>query len=790
VAIEWEGIGSVIAASGWNLGASVAPEQVVVPGLAITPVVGASASGEDVGFGGTFSGFLPADPGNPANAAPPPVAGAGSVPPSTPAVAPPVASATDTDAGGTLPEGILRNTGKFASGGLGHGALNPVTSGADGAGLGQTPIPGASPATDTVAASSLLEGGESAALGSQPAGGSLSLGGQGGDPGGGVTTFTVTVPGSGMVFNNTITAGFTTAFQQDIVDAEDALAGNWTNSITLNLSFSAVNDGNTGFLATNSWPSFVNVSYATLKSALAAHDQGDTFAQEAVAALPANDPNPAGGNDWALPEAYARMLGLSSATPTADDTVTLNTFYLQDATVGQDVINAMTHEISEGAMGRVGGLGDQNSVWSTMDLFRYAASGQPDYTDGRDSVITYFSFDGGHTTSQSVPLAFNNQYIGASHNNMGDTADFTQLDVFGVGNANETFTLSQTDIEIMDVLGWSPGTVTTPPPTPFTPTGTVADMILQDSNTGNLQIWDFGNNANLAQFALGQLGLSWQFGGLGNFNGTDTSDMIMRDSNTGNIDVFDIANSQVQNAVTIGNLSSTWQFAGFGDFSGNFNGNIPETDMIMSNANNGLLQVFDIQNNRIIGNNTLGQVGTNWTIVGVGDFSSVANESDFIMRDTNTGAIDCFDVQRNQIAGSGALGGIGLNWQIGGVGDFSTNPNETDIMIRDTNTGNLQIFDVQNNRIVGSTGTIGTLGTAWQFAGFININGASNETDMIMRNANSGAFEYFDIRHNQIVGSGSLGAAGTNWMSLGVAAVAGASDPPDVNFHAMSMFMA
>ena len=144
------------------------------------------------------------------------------------------------------------------------------------------------------------------------------------------------------------------------------------------------------------------------------------------------------------------MLGLSSYAPSVDDTVTLNTFY--NWSYGQDVINAVVHEISEGAMGRVGGLGDQNSAWSTMDLFRYSSQSVTDYTDGRDGKTTYFSPTGSVLSS----LSFNNEYNGTTKVNSGDTADFTQQDVFGAGITGETNTLSQTDIAMMDAIGWKP----------------------------------------------------------------------------------------------------------------------------------------------------------------------------------------------------------------------------------------------------------------------------------------------------------------------------------------------
>ena len=70
------------------------------------------------------------------------------------------------------------------------------------------------------------------------------------------------------------------------------------------------------------------------------------------------------------------MLGLSSSAPSTDDTVTLNSSY--NWSFGQDVTSTLEHEISEGVMGRVGGLGDQNGVWSTMDLFRVLVAGGSD----------------------------------------------------------------------------------------------------------------------------------------------------------------------------------------------------------------------------------------------------------------------------------------------------------------------------------------------------------------------------------------------------------------------------
>jgi Ca2+-binding RTX toxin-like protein len=260
-----------------------------------------------------------------------------------------------------------------------------------------------------------------------------------------MSTQTVKSANSGLVFNNTYTANCTQDYINCVVAAETQFQGLFSNSDTINMTFDEQAQGNTGNLASNSWSSWDFVSYDQLKAALPASDD-----------LP--DTDPTSGHNWALPEAYARMLGLSTFAPaTMDDTVTLNSSYSWN--FGQDVTNTIEHEITEGAMGRVGGLGDQNTVWSTMDLFRWSSPGVRDFTDGRDGMTTHFSING--TTVSD--LAFNNQYLfSGAQSNSGDTADFVDPDVFGTGFPGETEVLSPTDISIMNALGWT----SQPPPTP------------------------------------------------------------------------------------------------------------------------------------------------------------------------------------------------------------------------------------------------------------------------------------------------------------------------------------
>jgi hypothetical protein len=55
-------------------------------------------------------------------------------------------------------------------------------------------------------------------------------------------------------------------------------------------------------------------------------------------------------------------------------------------------------------MGRIGSLG-LNGVFAPMDLFRFTAAGQRDFTGGQDGLATFFSTDG---TNVATGLQFHN----------------------------------------------------------------------------------------------------------------------------------------------------------------------------------------------------------------------------------------------------------------------------------------------------------------------------------------------------------------------------------------------
>src|SRR5438105_3437970 len=88
--------------------------------------------------------------------------------------------------------------------------------------------------------------------------------------------------------------------------------------------------------------------------------------------------------------------------------------------------------------------------------------------------------------------------------------------------------------------------------------------------------------------------------------------------------------------------------------------------MIMRNANNGGMVIYDINNNQVTSAYFIGTVGLDWQFAGVAPVRT-AGESDLVLRNVNTGAFQVYDIAFNALIGSASLGAVGLDWQLGGL---------------------------------------------------------------------------------------------------------------------------
>jgi autotransporter passenger strand-loop-strand repeat protein len=233
----------------------------------------------------------------------------------------------------------------------------------------------------------------------------------------------------------------------------------FTNNITLNVTVNWVplawtqtttNEG--GTLASNSLsggPAGVTSSFSTVSGALAAHAT-NTTQSEAYSNMPGGV-----GSVYVAP-AEAMVLGLeSNQTVSINLNVNSSANWLgADGFTPLDAFAAIAHEITETAMGRVS---NPTAVPDIMDMFRFSGSAAHDLTSGTSSSNTsaYFSVDNGATPQGYWNNQPNNGDYGDWLQGSGPIAD----DAYG-GQGGGVAPISEVDIELMNVLGWSTDVVT------------------------------------------------------------------------------------------------------------------------------------------------------------------------------------------------------------------------------------------------------------------------------------------------------------------------------------------
>lgn len=283
---------------------------------------------------------------------------------------------------------------------------------------------------------------------------------------------------SGLTFINSFAPEVPQPYRNAVLAAEAELQSRIADTITFHVAFDfkPLN----GFSGSNSFPVF-EVSYADFKAALSKHaTTADDFA--AVASLPSVDPT--NGTGLAVSGGLAQILGFASGSDDIDDTVTLNSRL--PWSYGADAVGVLEHELTEGLMGRIGGLGlTSPGNWGPLDLFRYSSPGVRDYSGGANGQPAYFSVNG-----TALLVKFHNAFKNGKFDgqDFGDW-DGTKGDAFGSGGPGSPGQLTATDLRVLDILGWTP-TSSTPPGTATPLAGAFVSYVNMTTNQHGSLVMD------------------------------------------------------------------------------------------------------------------------------------------------------------------------------------------------------------------------------------------------------------------------------------------------------------
>jgi hypothetical protein len=87
-------------------------------------------------------------------------------------------------------------------------------------------------------------------------------------------------------------------------------------------------------------------------------------------------------------------------------------------------------------------------------------------------------------------------------------------------------------------------------------------MIMRNSNTGGMVIYDIASNQVTSAFFIGAVGVDWQFAGVAPVHSPGASDLVLRNVNTGAFEVYDIAGNTLIGAASLGAVGLDWQLGG------------------------------------------------------------------------------------------------------------------------------------------------------------------------------------------------------------------------------------
>jgi hypothetical protein len=427
-------------------------------------------------------------------------------------------------------------------------------------------------------------------------------------------------------------SGFTAAVQAaaDIFDQD--FLGNYTVNITYGWG---TYDGQTNSELTTSGNNISSIggtenstiaSYATVKGWL---DANATLSdqQAAVASLPSSTSAfPGNANSFFVSSAQEKALGVyTGSSSTIDGSIGFN----DTDPANSNFLGLALTEIAHA----LGWLTDFYAGAPTIaDLFRFGSQGSYQWTGGD---AAYFSLNDGATDLANFATTF-------------DYTLFSNLtnDALSVPITPETTNLTSFDIEVLNAIGFGQAPVSASVSgTSFSVNKGQSVSISSELTVSNPD----GDSITEYQFLN---------------SGGDGGRFVVGGTTESAGQWFEISAANLGSVVYVG-------------------GSSPGADTLQA-------EVFDATS------------GT-WSPATTFTATTIGQTADMIMRDANNGAYEIYGIGNNAILTAGPLGQIGLEWQVAGLGDFS-GTDTSDMLTRDSNNGVLEVYDISNNQITFATG--------------------------------------------------------------------------------------
>jgi hypothetical protein len=408
-----------------------------------------------------------------------------------------------------------------------------------------------------------------------------------------------------------------------------------------------------------------------------------------------------------------------------------------------------------GALVIDGDAGDQirSHIQTGADPVRISIHGQA----GDDIALVVESQAGGQTVVQ-----FDVASTVADWRQNRDGSWTVHAGVDGTLTLTAVGTLSFTDHDVALAAGPPAATVATD----FNADG--KSDVLWRNDSGEIYAWNSqsGQGAFLGQ-SLGNPGLGWHLQDVADYSGDGKADILWR-NNAGDFYVYKSdAGAEVSfTGQSVSYVDPVWAVV---PQAGDFNGD-GRADILFRNTATGEVYVWNSQTGSPAVNflgQSLGTVGTDWSIKGVGDFNG-DGRADVLWRSDAGDVYVWLDSPTGAPAMTGqTVSSVGNDWAIMGLGDFNGDGRD-DILWRHAGDGELYVWNSQlGSSAVNFLGqSVGVVGLDWSVASIGDYDG-DGRADVLFRNADGRVYLWNSTDTGPVGFAGQgLGSTSADWHIL------------------------
>jgi FG-GAP-like repeat len=284
-----------------------------------------------------------------------------------------------------------------------------------------------------------------------------------------------------------------------------------------------------------------------------------------------------------------------------------------------------------------------------------------------------------------------------------------------------------------------------------------ADIILQNSSTGDVAEWQMSGDLVLAGGVVGTPGGTWSVKtALGDLNDDGRSDIVLT-SSSGDIAAWEMNGNSVIAASIIASPGANWVPFVNRDCNGDGCAGI-----ILQNSSTGDVAEWQMNGLAIVSAAVISAPGVVWKVVGSGDFNG-DGRSDLILQNSSTGDIAEWLMNGFVITSGFVIGGAGPSWKVVAVGDFNAD-GKSDIILQNTGSGDVAEWQLNGNVIVAAA-VISSPGPNWVVMGAADYNN-DGFSDLLLWNSTTGDVAEWQIQGFAITSGAIVGSPGVNWKPV------------------------